>query len=97
MSQHSSNNYKQVIKQYQKQLATIQVQIQVLIAREAGREAEAAIPRPNTGSNVEMTELQMFNRKVGQVSEFLTVCKGDQLIFESKTFWKTWRQKHYNM
>jgi len=67
-------------------LATIQAQIQVLIVREAGREAEAAIPRPNTGSNVEITELQMFNRKIGKVSEFLTVCKGNQLIFGSKTF-----------
>jgi len=35
MSQHGSNNYKQIIRQYQEQLVVMQVQIQALMTREA--------------------------------------------------------------
>ena len=41
----------------------------------ARREAAAVVPKPNTGSNVKVAKLQIFNRKAVKVLGFLTVCK----------------------
>jgi len=40
-----------------------------------GGEVATTVPRHNTGSNIEVTKLQMLNGKVGKVLEFLTACK----------------------
>ena len=40
----------------------------------AGTGAEA-VPRPNTGSNVEVDKLKAFNEIAVKVSEFITICK----------------------
>jgi len=45
------------------------------MAREAGREAAAAVYRLNTRSNIKVAKLQMFNEKVGKISEFLIACR----------------------
>ena len=31
--------------------------------------------RPNTKSNIEVAKLQIFNREIGKVSEFLMACR----------------------
>jgi len=65
MSEHD-----QLIRQYQKQIATLQM----LIAQ-ASLGGEAAISKYNTRSNIEVAKLQTFNREVSKVSDFLTACK----------------------
>jgi len=70
MSQH---DLYAIIRQQQEQLATIQKQIQALIAggAEAGKEAKGS----NTESYTEMAKPPVFNREAGKVGEFIIVCR----------------------
>lgn len=61
------------------------MQIQALIAKEA-KEKTAAISKPNTGSNIKVAKLQMFNREAGNIPGFLMVYKGGQQISGRKIF-----------
>jgi len=58
MSQHDLNA---IIRQQQKQLAAMQVQIQALLAREA--------------VSIEVARPQIFNETLSKVSEFVTACR----------------------
>jgi len=70
----SQINLHKIIRQQQKQLAVMQAQIQALlaggagggegIAREAGREGEAEVVKP-----------QIFDGMSSKVAEFITACK----------------------
>ena len=55
------------------------------MAKEA-KEKAAAISKPNTGSNIKVAKLQMFNREAGNISGFLMVYKGGQQISGRKIF-----------
>jgi len=58
----------------------MQVQIQVLLAAQ-GAEAEAAIPRPNTGASIEVAKPQVFNRSSGRG---FRVCNSMQTILKNE-------------
>jgi len=64
-----------IIRQQQEQLVAMQVQIQTLIAEGASVEAGGAIERSNTGSNIEVAKLPVFNGEVGRVGGFIIVCR----------------------
>ena len=49
----------------------IQAQLQVLLVIEAA----AAVLKPSTGSNVDITKPPTFSREAGMVLEFLIVCR----------------------
>jgi len=72
MSQH---DLYAIIRQQQKQLAAIQAQIQVLIARVGGVGAERRVEGSNTGSHMEVVKPSTFNGKAGKVGGFVTACK----------------------
>jgi len=68
MSQHNIN-LEQIIQQQQKQLVTMQTQIQMLLA--AGRREGEVAPRPNTGSNTEVAKPQVFNGSQEKILGFI--------------------------
>jgi len=72
MSQCSFINYKQIIQQQQEQLATMQVQLQMLLAVQ---EARAVGPRHSLEVNTEVEKPQAFDRTTEKISGFLTACK----------------------
>ena len=53
----------------------MQAQIQALIIRRVVVEAEEATKGSNTRSNIEIAKLLVFNREVGKIGGFITVCK----------------------
>ena len=48
------------------------MQIQALLVATGGR---GAVGRPNTGSNVEVAKLLVFNREAEKVEGFVTACR----------------------
>jgi len=70
MSQH---NLHTIIRQQQKQLAVMQVQIQALITAGAG--AERGTEESNTGSHMEVAKPPVFNGEAERVGEFIITCK----------------------
>ena len=77
-------NQLEIIQQYQKQIATITAQLQVLLNIWRGVET-AEISRSNTGFNIEVVMPQTFNKEVGKVLGFVTVCK--LFIVEEQMHW----------
>ena len=53
----------------------MQAQIQALIIRRVVVGAEEATKGSNTRSNIEIAKLLVFNREVGKIGGFITVCK----------------------
>jgi len=67
----SQINLYEIIRQQQEQLATMQVQIQALLAAQGGAEGEAG--GSNMGSHMEVAKLAIFNGEVGKVGGFIMV------------------------
>ena len=55
----------------------MEAQFQALLVARRVREAKVvvAVPQPNTKSNIEVAEPQIFNGEIGKVLGFLTICK----------------------
>ena len=70
----SQINFHAIIRQQQKQLGVMQVQIQALLAR--GTEGGEAMPREvGRGGGVEVVKPQIFNGTSSKVAGFITACK----------------------
>jgi len=71
----SQLNLHEIIRQQQKQLATMQAQIQALLATQGGAEAGGAVTGPNAGSHMEVAKPAIFNGEAGKVGGFITACR----------------------
>ena len=70
----SQINFHAIIRQQQKQLGVMQVQIQALLAR--GIEGGEPMPREvGKGGGVEVVKPQIFNGTSSKVAGFITACK----------------------
>jgi len=70
----SQINFHTIIRQQQEQLAAMQVQIQALLAGEAG--GGEAMPREvGRGGGVEVAKPQIFDGMLSKVAGFIIVCK----------------------
>jgi len=69
----SQLNLHEIIRQRQEQLATMQVQIQALLAAQGGAGGEAG--GSNIGSHIEVAKLAIFNGEAGKMGGFITVCR----------------------
>ena len=67
-------NLHEIIRQQQKQLVAMQVQIQTLLAGEAGRE-EMAPSEVGRSGGVEVAKPQIFDEMTARVADFITACK----------------------
>ena len=69
----SQINLNEIIRQQQKQLAAMQMQIQTLLAEGAGEEA---VPREiGRGGEGKVAKPQIFNGTLSKVAGFITACK----------------------
>ena len=68
-------NLHEIIQQQQKQLATIQAQIQALLAGIGGVGIGEGATGSNTGSHMEVAKLAIFNGEAGKVGGFITACR----------------------
>jgi len=71
----SQLNLHEIIRQQQKQLAAMQVQIQALLAAQEGVGAGGAVMGPNTGPHIEVAKPAIFNREAGKVGGFIMACR----------------------
>jgi len=73
----SQLNLHEIIRQQQKQLAAMQVQIQALLAvqGEAGAGAGGAVTGSNAGPHMEVAKPAIFNGEAGKVGGFITACR----------------------
>ena len=65
---HYDTDLHTIIRQQQKQLIAMQIQLQVL-------QVKGTVSRSNIRSNVKVAKLPTFNREARQVSGFLTACR----------------------
>ena len=72
MSQHDLHT---VIWQQQKQLATMQAQIQALLAAAEEAGTGGATTRFNSESHIEVAKLAIFNGEAGKVGGFIMACR----------------------
>ena len=73
MSQQSSINLEQLVRQQQEQIAILQALIV-----QAGLEKKGtvvAVSQPSIGSNIKEAKLQMFNMEAEKILGFLMVCR----------------------
>jgi len=68
----SQINLHEIIRQQQEQLATMQAQIQALLAVQGGVGAGGAGTGPNAGSHMEVAKPAIFNGEAGKVGGFIT-------------------------
>jgi len=71
----SQLNLHEIIRQQQKQLAAMQVQIQALLAVQRGAGAGGVATGTNEGSHMEVAKPAIFNREAGRVGGFISACK----------------------
>jgi len=73
----SQLNLHEIIRQQQEQLATMQVQIQALLAVQGGAGAGAGgeARGSNVGSHMEVAKPAIFNREAAKVGGFITACR----------------------
>jgi len=71
----SQINLHEIIHQQQEQLAAIQVQIQALLAVQGGAATGGAATGSNTGPNMEVAKLAIFNGEAGKVGGFIIACR----------------------
>ena len=69
----SQLNLHEIIRQQQEQLATMQAQIQTLLAAQGGVGAGEARTGPNTGSHMEVAKPAISNGEAGKVGGFIMV------------------------
>jgi len=70
----SQLNLHEIIRQQQKQLAAMQVQIQALLVGGAGG-GETAPREVGRGGGAEVAKPQIFDRTTARVAGFITACK----------------------
>ena len=70
-SYHNINQHDQIIRQYQKQIVVMQVQIQILVVAQIGGIVTIEIFQSKTKSSIDLAKLLMFNGKVNKVLGFL--------------------------
>jgi len=68
----SQNNLHEIIRQQQEQMAAMQAQIQALLATVG---AGGAATGSNTGPNMDVAKLAIFNGEAGKVGGFITACR----------------------
>jgi len=71
----SQLNLHEIIRQQQKQLAAMQVQIQALLAAQGGAGVGGGAERGTTGPKVEVAMPAIFNGEAGKVGGFITACR----------------------
>ena len=71
----SQLNLHEIIQQQQEQLATMQAQIQALLAVQGGVGAGGAGTGSNAGAHMEVAKPAIFNGKAGKVGGFITACR----------------------
>jgi len=71
----SQVNLHKVIRQQQEQLATIQVQIQALLAAAGEAGTGDMTTGSNLGPHMEVAKLAIFNGEAGKVGGFITACR----------------------
>ena len=71
----SQINLHRIIQQQQEQLATMQAQIQALLAAQGGIGAGGAGTGPNAGAHMEVAKLAIFNGEAGKVGGFIMACR----------------------
>jgi len=68
-------NLHEIIRQQQKQLVAMQVQIQALLAVGGGVGTGDVTMGSNLGPHMEVAKLAIFNGEAGKVGGFITVCR----------------------
>jgi len=73
----SQINLYKIIYQQQEQLAAMQAQIQALLAagEEGAGSAERRAMGSNTGSQMEVAKLAIFNGETGRIEGFVIICR----------------------
>jgi len=71
----SQHNLHQIIRQQQKQLVAMQIQIQALMAGGVVERTERVKEESNIGSNIKMAKPPMFNRDTSRIGGFITACR----------------------
>ena len=71
----SQINLHEIIRQQQEQLATIQAQIQALLAAQGGAGEERGTMGSNMGSHMEVAKPAIFNGEVAKVRDFIMACR----------------------
>ena len=69
----SQINYPEIVRQQQEQLAVMQVQIQALLAAQAGEAGQGM--GSNIGSHMEVAKPTIFSGEVGRIERFITACR----------------------
>jgi len=71
----SQINLHKIIRQQQEQLATMQAQIQALLAAQGAATAEGETGGSNMGSHIEVAKPAIFNGEAEKVGGFITACR----------------------
>ena len=71
----SQINLHRIIQQQQEQLATMQAQIQALLAAQGGIGTGGVGTGPNAGAHMEVAKPAIFNGEAGKVGGFITACR----------------------
>ena len=71
----SQINLHRIIQQQQEQLATMQAQIQALLAAQGGIGTGGAGTGPNAGAHMEVAKPAIFNGEAGKVGGFIMACR----------------------
>jgi len=72
----SQINFQEIIRQQQKQMVVMQVQIQALLAAAGGAGGERGGTGSNMGAHIEVAKPAIFNGEAGRAGGFITALSG---------------------